>query len=353
MLLHMNQTLTFEEGVRQRPGMCLGSNDGKGIVNLICGLIKDCIDICKTDKILFLVLIHKDNVFSIEISSKMDLTPYVQHFTTNIKEFDNYHTKVLKVVASNLEISNSDNRLFILNGQLQSNSVLFLNAVHLALKLNFSLDPSVFKNTNVDYLCLSEKLLLIALLNRETEIVVKDTRKKHLNQNYYYFTQGVFYLFDRIKSEVLGEPEFEILYDDKIIDNKYQIALAYRTDWDHEPIITSFTNDVHTTNGGSLVAGIMDGLVLALNKYVRENNLSTYNIKRKKLLNGLIIVCSVRGKDLNYDGSFKEMLMTIEVKSQVKKLISKLVFNYINENKDKAYKFICRFDETQLSSKMY
>jgi DNA gyrase/topoisomerase IV subunit B len=78
---------TFEESVRSRPGMYFGNNGSRGIISLVCGLIKDCIDLCKTDELFFLISIVKDNLFSIQISSKKDLSAFLNHF--NGKRYNN------------------------------------------------------------------------------------------------------------------------------------------------------------------------------------------------------------------------------------------------------------------------
>jgi DNA gyrase/topoisomerase IV subunit B len=325
------QEMTFEQSVRKRPGMYLGSNDSKGIINLLCGIIKDCIFVCKTDKIFFSIGISTDARLSLQINSDIDTSVIVQQFSDDQWSKDIYHLRVLRAVTDKFEVSDNTNGLI----------------------LNFRLDKSVFKNTTVDYQNLIEELTILALLNRGTEILIKDTTQKHLNQNYFSFPTGMFYLYDRTKGDVLGKPEFEIFYDDQVKENKYQIALAYRTDWFPSPSVTSFANDTHTKCGGTLVDGILDGLISACKKYVADNNLTTHKITRKKFYNGLIIVCSVRGNDFDFDGSFKEALATKEVRKQAKKIIFELVGDYLNSDKDKADKLLWRFDDTQLTSKMY
>ena len=143
------------------------------------------------------------------------------------------------------------------------------------------------------------------------------------------------------------------MFDDELSKNKYQIGLAYRSDWYPTPNVISFANDVHTACGGSLVDGILEGLINSCKKYVKENGMLTFKIKRKKFLNGLIIVCAVRGDNFLYGGSFKETLENDEVKKQVKKTTEKLVSQFLKNNKDKADKFLLRFNTTHLMNGTY
>jgi DNA gyrase/topoisomerase IV subunit B len=321
------QELTFEQAVRKRPAMYLGSNESKGIINLLCGIVKDSIFVCKTDQLFFSFHILIDGRLSLQINSLIDTFAIIQQFSKNDYSNDIYHLRMLRFVTDKFDVSHDTNNVI----------------------LNFRLDNSIFNNTTIDYQNLIEELTILALLNRGTEILVKDTTQKHFNQNYFNFPTGVFYLYERTIGDVLGKPEFEIFFDDQVNENKYQIALAYRTDWFPAPSFISFANDTYTKYGGTLVEGILDGLISASKKYVADNNLSTHKITRKKFYNGLIIVCSVRGGDFDFEGSFKESLATKEVRTQAKKIIYKLVGDYLNSNGDNANKFLWRFDKTQLT----
>lgn len=323
------QTMTFEESIRKRPFMYFGND---GIVGLIEGLLTDCIELCKTDEILFEIEIAGDNNFVLGISSRHNINPFIEQFTKEGKEFSNYFPKVLKVTSESFKITTHENS---------------------KREIAFSFDQKVILNTNIDYLKLTEKVFQIALLNRQCEIITVDKRQKYLTQNYYHFPQGIFYLFDRTTTEVLGKPEFKITFDNKINSNKFQIGVTYRTDWYPTPNVISFANDVQTIYGGSLVDGILDGLITACKTYVKENDLTTYRVTRKKFLNGLIIVCAVRGFGYKYGGSFKETLEDEVVKKQAKKIVSKLALNFFNTQKENADKFLWRFDTTQLTSGMY
>ncbi len=322
-------TITFEESVRKRPFMYIGND---GVIGLFEGLLINCIELCKTDKITFEIAISADNAFNLGVTSSHDLNPFIQQFTADNKEFSNYFPQVLRVVSETFEIIASENS---------------------KTEIAFSFDKKIISNTNIDYLKLTEKVIQIALLNRQCEIITIDKRQKYLTQNYYHFPQGIFYLFERATTEVLGKPEFKLTFEDKINTNRYQIGLAYRADWYPTPNVISFANDVHTICGGSLVEGILDGLRIACKTYVKENNLTTFKISRKKFLNGLIIVCAVRGDDYRYGGSFKETLEDDIVQKQAKKIIAKLALDFFNNQKEKADKFLWRFDPTKLGSAMY
>lgn len=320
-------TMTFEESVRKRPFMYIGND---GVVGLLNGLIIDCIELCKTCEITFELTISSDNDFILGITTQHDSNSFWQSFSSHNNDFKTHFPRILKIISSKFEINTIN----------QSRS-----------EIHFSFDKEVITLTTVDYLKFSEKALQLSLLNRQCEIITIDKRQKYINQNYFHFPQGIFYLFERATTEALGRPEFKVTFDEKVNDNSYQIGLAYRTDWFPSPKVISFANDVHTVYGGSLVDGTLEGLVIACKTYVKENNLTTFKVKRKKFINGLILICSVRGKDLKYEGNWKDKLEDDTVRKEVKRLMSKLVLDFFRTNKDKVGKFLNRFDTTPLAQK--
>lgn len=323
------QPNTFKESVRKRPLMYIGNN---GVIGLLTGLIEDCIALCRTDEILFEVSISNNNDFIFSLTSRQRLDPFLQQFNREDVGFKNYHPNVLKAVSKKFEV------------RLVNDS---------KIEICFSIDESVNIDTNIDYLKLLEHVLQLALLNRQCQFITIDRRQAYLNHNFFHFPQGVFYLFERALTEALGKPGFKISFDGQMESNKYQIGLAYRTDWFPSPNVTSFANDVHTTCGGSLVDGILEGLMGASRAFVKAQNLTTFKIRRKKFLNGLIIVCAVRGEEFKYGGSFKETLDDEIVKKQAKKIVHDLALEFFNNQKGAADKFLWRFDTSQLASGMY
>lgn len=329
----MIETMTFEEQVRKRTPMYIRN---EGVIGLLNGVILDCIELCKTDEITFEISILGDNDFKFVVQSQHNLQPFIEQFAQDTKEsphyFPNYFPKVLNVLSDRFEIQTENN----------SKTTIY-----------FSIDKAVLPKTDIDYVKFSESVFQIALLNRQCEIITVDKRRKYLTQNYYHFPQGIFYLFERATTEVLGTPQFMIRFDGKIHSYAFQIGLAYRTDWFPTPNIISFANDIHTSCGGSLVDGVLDGLISACRKYAKENNLSTFKVSRKKLLNGLILLCAVRGQEFSYGGSWKQSLEDETVRKEVKKLISTLALGFFTNQKEKADKFLWRFDTAQLTSSMY
>lgn len=321
--------IDFKKHIRKRPGMYLGDSGSSGIINLLKGLLSDCIIVTDSNKYSFKIELKTNFEFSLIIEASEDITKFED--TIKNETFKTYYLKVCKALSSEFSISYK-----------KTNKA----------KLKFTLDKRILKEP-VDYLELLDVIIQWSFLNRSSEVLLIDQRGKHTNKNYLCFPEGTKYLYDRVVKESLGRPEFEISFEGKLNGLQYQIFLGYRTDWYPPSIINSFANDNNTSSGGSLVEGVLEGLVNGCTKYAKQNNLIDLKIKKKKFQNGLILIASVRGNEFKYKGSFKESLEDDKVKKDAKKLIEKLTIKFITESKEKADKFLWRFDDKQLTSRMY
>ncbi|MFI5196267.1 MAG: hypothetical protein ACHQD8_04190 [Chitinophagales bacterium] len=340
------QGFPIHEHVRLRPGMYLGGIDGKAIVDLVCSLIKETIKIYNNAELFFSFSINGNNDFSLEINSEVDEQLIIQEIIEKAKS-DLYRFKILPHICSKLEIEGENVSLFFIDGVAQETGLPL--KVSKGVIINFEVDTSLFRDTTIDYAYLSDTIFIIPVLNRRTQILIKDTRQKYLNQNYFFVPEGINYLFQRIINDILGGTSFNISEDTEINGNTYQIALGYQG-WAPHPIILSFANDI-PTNGGSIVDGVINGLILACKDYVRENNLIDHVIKKKKISNGLILVCSVRGGD--YDMKDGNVLVSPVIKKEISKIIYQFISKHLKSNKADADKFLARFDSKSMTSIMY
>lgn len=221
------------------------------------------------------------------------------------------------------------------------------------MDVQFHPDEAIFPQTHVDYYILLTTFMRYALLNRQTTIKLVDSQKSVQSQNHLHFPEGVFYLFDAHCDEVLGTPDLLFRCEGSVKGYSYQIALAYRSDWYPQPYVLSFGNDIHTIDGGDHVNGVMDGYISALKAYVKHERLTGYLIRRKKCLNGLILVCAVRGESLVYGGSVKDSLNMPELRKQLAKVVRKTAFDYLCANPETTNRFLWRFDAKALGSALF
>lgn len=321
----------FNEHVRKRPGMYIGASGEKGMTILLIGLIQDCISICKTNELVANITLQEDKLISFQFISKHDISDFGKTLDQKVKGLDHIYLRVLKAISDSFEFINNSKNL---------------------CSFQFDVSTTFFDIKHLDYQLLNQELLEFSILNRNITILLLDSRDIHQNQNFYHFPQGIRYWYNRTCNDVLGIPEFKITYDDIYNNLEFQIILAYRTDWYPQPNVLSYSNDRHNSCGGSLNEGILDGFIIGCRRFVKENNLTQFKIKKKKFFNGLILICSVRGREFKYAGSLKERLDDEPIKKIVKKLTTEITIKYMNENKEKTMNFLWRFDDNQLTSRI-
>ncbi len=315
--------MTLQEAVRTRPAMYLGNN---GILGLFNEVVTTCIRHCERIHVGFEIVAEND--FVLTLSAQQDMSLLASCFLSDPPLPDIFFITLLKAIASQLTIQSNDSSITIC----------------------FAIDTTILPDVVVDYLKMCEKMSLLALLNRECSILVVDKRQKYLNQIYYHFPQGIFYIFERAMADALGKPTFIVTFDDRFGHNTYQIGIAYRSDWFPAPRTISFANDNHTIYGGSLEIGTIAGIMSACKQYIEAQHLDNHTVTRQKILHGLILVVAVRGKEFQFGGGFRDALADKQVQKEVKALVKKLVFDYLCNSKETTTDFLHRLDTARLFS---
>ncbi|MGL4598590.1 MAG: hypothetical protein ACRCYO_13825, partial [Bacteroidia bacterium] len=182
------------EAVRKRPALFLGNDR---ISNLFKNLILECVSVCETDEIIFMIVICSDDSFIFELRSKNDLHSFIDsfNFDKNVK----YHYPVkqshlLSIVSEKLQITS-------LSSSKNDNDYAF--------QIYFELNLGVLYEMPLVFETFKNFIAHVAMLNPNSEIVVRDMRVKYFLQQYYHFPKGIFHLF-----ESFVEPHF----------NKYHIS---------------------------------------------------------------------------------------------------------------------------------
>lgn len=322
----------IKDSIQKRPAMYIGND---GIYGLMYMILNQTIRFYQNDFLFFTISIINNKQSVLEIKSKHSIEKLFKFYNHNI----NYDFHLLSPIILNA-LSTKYNTKF--------------NKEKNSLNISFEIDNTLISNSTIDFQKLCSVILKFAVINRNSEVLVKDKRNKYLLQNYFHFKQGIFYYFDHMKSEVLREGLFEIKYDNKINDIHYQFGINYRTDWFPNAQQISFINEENTIYGGSHINGIISGITKGFRKYVQFKELKNYTIKKSKLLNGLIIACSIK---TNYDptflGSFKENLDDKNIEKQLESLVSELTYEYLINNSGIFTDFSHRFDNNHISSSMY
>ncbi|MBI1183130.1 hypothetical protein GC194_02580 [bacterium] len=318
----------LKDHVRIRPQMYIGKNG----ISLMKGLIVDASKRLKNHSIDFLVAINGNNDFVFKIKSDLSCSNFIELFDSDFKNHDYIFPKVLKAISGNFKIIEISDKEY---------------------EVHFSIDKAVKFNMIDDYFQLAQEMLQLSLIFRKHSIITKDRRPSIEQQNFFSFPEGIFYLFSQEIENAPGQHQFILKIDEEINGRQYQIGLAYRSDWKPRPFVLSFANEVHTTCGGSLVNGVIDGLQSGLRKYIKIEEMQSHIVRRKKLNNGLILICAVQGNEFEYGGSWKETLENDSVQKEAEKLVTTKLLDLFSSNEAIADSFVSRFDTTNIFNKMF
>jgi len=308
-----------EEFVRRRPALFIGNH---GVLDLMRGLLLECIAICETDDLFFTITLTGKNDFSLEIKSLQSLSLLAAQFTKEPQERKYLMPFVLSVFAASFDKKMMGEQ---------------------AVSMRFSLDEPAFGKVTVDYLNLIERCLDIAVLNRKVKLLLVNEQTEPHSKQYLHFPQGIFYLFSRLKENTIGALRFELEFDGLVKNNHFQIAMGFGAKWFPQPFIHSFANDIRTVEHGSLVEGILNGLMRASKKYAALHSIPDLSFRSRKLCTGMLLVAAVRGKEFTYGGSFKETLEDDEVKKQADDITYEFALAFWENHPSEAYSFFNRF----------
>jgi DNA gyrase/topoisomerase IV subunit B len=324
--------LTLKDAVRKRPGMYVGNLGFKGKKNLILSVVDAYID-NKKDGVASIKIVLKHDDF-IEISFESE-TPndYVDTYPKEeILGID--WLEVANSLSQYFEIKTAKGSLIFERGSLISSEP---NDVFDNNTLLFKLDNTIFEDITISYNGLFDDLKKRTILNRTIEIEYEDERQKHLIKNYFHYTEGVKQFLTETQSEEdnYSENKSPIFYfEEQIEDISYEFGFYYGGDTT-ENMLFSFVNNDKLIAHGSLMDGIIDGILETGKKIVSDNlyplkdhygHKVNLKFSKKRAANGLRLFASVKMKDPTFGGSTKDRLIENIVYLDAKRLVFEKLF---------------------------
>lgn len=205
-------------------------------------------------------------------------------------------------------------------------------------KIYFRPDPQIFKEgTDFQFSILAKRLKELSFLNKGIKLTLTDKRLGEEKAEEYYAPGGLAdyipYLNkskDPIHKDVII---FEGERDDVIVD----IAMQYTNTY-HENIF-SYTNNIHTHEGGTHEAGFKAALTRTVNDYARKTNIlkeKDENLTGEDIREGLTAVVSVKVPEPQFEGQTKTKLGNSEVRGITDSLVSEGLTIFLEENPSQA-----------------
>lgn len=221
--------------------------------------------------------------------------------------------------------------------------------------ITFEPDPTIFKEgTKFDLNTIVNHLRQQAYLVKKLRVVIYDAREYtgeikaedtvylsdlglDIPSTTFYFEGGLVSLvkdYTRLQKSVTDK----IFYVEKEQDGVgVEIALKYVDDISDK--IIPFANNIYNPEGGTHVTGFKTALTRLLNNYTKKNNLLNEKeggFTGEDVLEGLVVVISVKLREIQFEGQTKAKLGSMEAQGAVATVFGDAFSNFLEENPDEA-----------------
>ncbi|MCI1554397.1 MAG: DNA topoisomerase (ATP-hydrolyzing) subunit B [Levilactobacillus sp.] len=216
--------------------------------------------------------------------------------------------------------------------------------------VHFLPDPDIFRDTTTfDIKTLTTRIRELAFLNKGLRITIRDERPETPTEDDFLYEGGIRHYVDYLNEnkETLFEPPIYVEGQENGIT--VEVALQYTDDY-HNNLLT-FTNNIHTYEGGTHEEGFKRALTRVVNDYARQNKLmkdNEANLTGDDVREGLTAVVSVKHPDPQFEGQTKTKLGNSDARTAVDHTFADHFMRFLMEHPDVAKKIV---DKGNLASK--
>ncbi|WEY49465.1 DNA topoisomerase IV subunit B [Latilactobacillus sakei] len=356
------QVLEGLEAVRKRPGMYIGSTDGRGLHHLVYEIVDNAVDEALAGFGAEInVTIGADNSISVRDHGRgmptgmhqsgiptIEVILTVLHaggkFTQNsYKTSGGLHgvgASVVNALSEWLTVRVvRDGVAYEERFENGGHPVGTLKKVGKANEPNgtlitFKPDASIFQVTTYNYNTLAERLRESAFLLKDVKITLTDLRADPAKEDIFHYPEGIQSFVDYLNEDkdTIGN---KLYFEGTKEDIEVEFAGQYNDGYSEN--IMSFVNNVRTGDGGTHEAGMKAGLTKAFNDYARKVNLlkeRDKNMEGSDVREGLSAVLSVRIPEelLQFEGQTKGKLGSLQARTAVDNLVYEQMSFFLLEN---------------------
>ncbi|RRK10959.1 DNA topoisomerase IV subunit B [Lactiplantibacillus garii] len=364
------QVLEGLEAVRKRPGMYIGSTDGRGLHHLVYEIVDNAVDeaLAGYGKEIN-VVIHADNSITVVDHGRgMPVGMHASGIPTpeviltvlhaggkfgqgGYKTSGGLHgvgASVVNALSTELTVTIiRDGYRYVEHFKNGGHPVGTLEKKGKTNKptgttITFKPDASIFTTTVYNFQTLAERLRESAFLLKGVKITLTDEREGQEQELVFHYEDGIkaFVSYLNEDKDTLGDVMF---FDGTKEGVEVEVAAQYNDGYSEN--LLSFVNNVRTPDGGTHEAGFRSAWTKAFNEYARKVGLlkdKDKNLEGSDVREGLSAVISLRIPEnlLQFEGQTKEKLGTPEARTIVDNVISEQLQFFLMENGEFAQMLI-------------
>ncbi len=207
--------------------------------------------------------------------------------------------------------------------------------------VHFTPDPEIFRETTVyNIKTLTERIRELAFLNKGLKITISDLRPDEPTKEEFHYEGGI-----RHYVEYLNEGH-EVLFDPPIYvegeHNGIEVEVSLQYSDDYRSNLLTFTNNIHTYEGGSHETGFKTALTRVINDYGRKSDQIKGNmtLSGDDVREGLTAVISIKHPNPQFEGQTKTKLSNSDARTATDRIFAETMSRFMMENPEVAHKIV-------------
>ena len=360
------QVLEGLEAVRKRPGMYIGTTGERGLHHLVWEIVDNSVDealagFCDDIEII----VHEDNSVSVRDDGRG--MPTGVHPKTGVSTVETIFTvlhaggkfggggykvsgglhgvgaSVVNALSEWLEVKvYRDGKIYHQRFEKGGHPVKPLEIIgdcdpnRTGTTVTFKPDPQIFEETTeFNYETLKSRSRELAFLNKGLRIILSDLRTGAKDE--FLYNGGL-----REYVELLNTNKKPIHNDIVHVEGEednisIEVAMQYNDGYSSN--IYSFTNNIHTVEGGTHEDGVRLALSRVINNYARANGIlkeKDDSLTQDDVKEGITLVISCKHPNPQFEGQTKTKLGNVEVRKIASNIFGAGFEKFLLENPDEA-----------------
>ena len=363
------QVLEGLEAVRKRPGMYIGSTSSAGLHHLVWEIVDNSIDEALAGFATHIEIeITKENHIRVtddgrgipvDIQEKTGRPAVETVFTVlhaggkfgggGYKVSGGLHgvgASVVNALSTDLTVQvfkdgNIYEQSYKRGAVLEDLKIIGTTDKH-GTSVYFVPDPEIFQETTVfEFDKLANRVRELAFLNKGLKLTITDYRPEEPVKKSFCYEGGIKSYVEHLnksKQVLFEEPIYVEGEQDGI---QVEVAMQYTSGY-HTNLL-SFTNNIHTYEGGTHESGMKTALTRVINDYARRQKLMKENEEKlsgEDVREGLTAVISIKHPDPQFEGQTKTKLGNSEARTITDRLFSTHFDKFLMENPQVARKIV-------------
>ena len=363
------QVLEGLEAVRKRPGMYIGSTSSAGLHHLVWEIVDNSIDEALAGFATHIEIdITKENHIRVtddgrgipvDIQEKTGRPAVETVFTVlhaggkfgggGYKVSGGLHgvgASVVNALSTDLTVQvfkegNIYEQSYKRGAVLEDLKIIGKTDKH-GTSVYFVPDPEIFQETTeFDFDKLANRVRELAFLNKGLKLTITDYRPEEPVKKSFCYEGGIKSYVEHLnksKQVLFAEPIYVEGEQDGI---QVEVAMQYTSGY-HTNLL-SFTNNIHTYEGGTHESGMKTALTRVINDYARRQKLMKENEEKlsgEDVREGLTAVVSIKHPDPQFEGQTKTKLGNSEARTITDRLFATHFDKFLMENPQVARKIV-------------